>query len=220
MSRTLSHHEAKAFYDAFGSKQDLQRVYEDPAVHILEAQADFEHARAVVEFGCGTGRFARRLLERRLDPEATYTGLDVSSTMVRLASERLAAWADRARIRQTDGSPVVPLPDAGCDRFLCIYVLDLLSTADARAVVAEAGRVLLPDGRLCLASLTFGQGVLSRAVCRLWTIVHGWRPRLVGGCRPIGLLDLLGGEWHLLHREVVCTLGLCTELVVAQPVHR
>jgi ubiquinone/menaquinone biosynthesis C-methylase UbiE len=220
MSRTLSHQQAKAFYDRFGSKQDLQRVYEDPAVRVLEAHADFEHARAVVEFGCGTGRLARMLLERRLGPEATYLGLDISTTMVKLASERLARWADRARVEQTEGAPAVPLPNAQSDRFLSTYVLDLLSAEDARTVIAEAHRVLVPDGRLCLASLTFGQKVFSRAVCRLWTAVHGWRPGLVGGCRPIRLLDLLGGEWRLIHRDVVCTLGLCTEIVVAHPERR
>jgi ubiquinone/menaquinone biosynthesis C-methylase UbiE len=195
-------------------------VYEDPAVRVLETHADFEHARAVIEFGCGTGRFARELLERRLGPEATHLGLDISSTMVTLAREKLTPWPHRARVQQTDGAPTVPLPDGQCDRFLSIYVLDLLSNEDARAVVAEARRVLVPDGRLCLASLTFGQGAFSRAVCRLWTAVHGWRPKLVGGCRPIRLLDVLGGEWRVIHQEVVCTLGLCTEVVVARPEQR
>lgn len=217
MSRTLSHQEAKTFYDRFGSKQDLQRIYEDPAIRVLEEHADFEHAREVVEFGCGTGRFARNLIERRLGPDATYVGLDISSTMVELAREKLAPWSDRAQVQQTGGAPVVPLPDAQCDRFLSIYVLDLLSAEDARRVVAEAGRVLLPRGRLCLASLTFGQGALSRAVSRTWTALYGWRPRLVGGCRPIRLLDLLGEDWRLIHHQVVCTLGLCTEVAVAAP---
>ncbi len=216
MHLVLSHEQAKVFYDRFGWKQDLQRMYEDPAVRVLEAHADFEHASAVVEFGCGTGRFARNLLERRLRPEATYLGLDISSTMVDLARENVAAWPDHARVQQTDGAPVVPLPEAACDRFLSLYVLDLLSAEEARAVVTEARRVLVPDGRLCLASLTFGQGAFSRAVCRLWSAVHGWRPELVGGCRPIQLLDFLNGGWPVIHHAVVCTLGLCTEVVVAR----
>lgn len=220
MSRSLSHQEAKDFYDRFGSKQDLQRVYEDPAVRVLEAHADFEHARALVEFGCGTGRLARRLLERRLGPEATYLGLDISSTMVKLAREKLAPWADRARVEQTAGAPAVPLPSAQSDRLLSVYVLDLLSAEDARTVICEARRVLVPDGRLCLASLTFGLGVFSRALSRFWTAVQGWQPQLVGGCRPIRLLDIVGGEWRLVHQEVVCRFGLCTEVVVAQPERR
>lgn len=218
MDRHLSREQARAFYDRFGSKQDLQRFYEDPAVRVLQAHGEFGQARAVVELGCGTGRLARELLERRLGPGATYLGLDISSTMVGLARTKLAPWASRARVLQTDGTPAVPLRDGTCDRFLGIYVLDLLSPEDARAVVAEAHRVLDPQGRLCLASLTFGQGAFSRAISRLWTTVHRVRPQLVGGCRPIRLLDYLGDGWHVLHREVVCAFGLCGEVVVAEPV--
>jgi ubiquinone/menaquinone biosynthesis C-methylase UbiE len=217
MGRLLSHREARAFYDRFGSKQDLQRFYEDPALEVLEAHADLEHARAIVELGCGTGRLARGLFERRLGPEATYVGLDVSETMVELARRNVARWGDRARVQQTDGSPVVPVGDAGCDRFLSTYVLDLLSPADIGAVLGEAHRVLVPEGRLCLAGLTVGEGVLPRAVGRLWTAIHSLGPRLVGGCRPIRLLDHLADPWQILHREVVCTFGLCTEVVVARP---
>jgi ubiquinone/menaquinone biosynthesis C-methylase UbiE len=214
----FSHEQAKSFCDWFGSKQDWQRFYEDQAVQVLEAHADFEHARAVVEFGCGTGRLARSLLERRLGPEATYLGLDISSTMVDLARDKLARWSERAKVRQTDGAPTVSLQDAQCDRFVSTYVLDLLSVEDARAVIAEARRVLVPDGRLCLASLTFGRGAVSRAVCRLWTNVHAFRPELLGGCRPIRLLDYVGPGWQFCHQQVVCALGLCTEVLVARAV--
>jgi SAM-dependent methyltransferase len=215
MSRVISHQQAKHFYDRFGSKQDMQRVYEDPALKVLEEHADFEHARAVVEFGCGTGRLARALFERRLGPEATYLGLDISSTMVDLARAKVAPWSDRAKVEQTEGPPRVPIAAASCDRFVSVYVFDLLSTEDARAAVAEAHRVLVGAGRLCLASLTFGRGALTRAVGRLWTTVYGLRPQLLGGCRPIRLGDILSSDWELLHQDVVCKLGLCTEIVVA-----
>jgi hypothetical protein len=52
--KTLSHHEAKAFYDRFGARQDGQAFYEDGALQELVRHARFAHAREVVEFGCGT----------------------------------------------------------------------------------------------------------------------------------------------------------------------
>jgi len=217
MDRTLTHDEARRFYDRFGSKQDLQRFYEDPAIRVLEAHADFEHARAVLELGCGTGRLARSLLERRLGPEATYLGLDLSATMVELARARLAPWSGRASVEQTEGAPALSLPSARFDRFLCIYVLDLLPTEEALALVAEAGRILVPEGRLCLASLTHGRGRVTRGISRLWTALNGWQPRWLGGCRPIELLGLLDARWRVLHHQVVRAFGLCTEVVVARP---
>lgn len=214
-ARTLSHREARAFYDRFGRKQDLQRIYEDPAIEVLLRHAAFESAHAVVELGCGTGRFAERLLRERLPAAATYLGIDLSRTMVALATSRLEPWADRAEVHLTEGSPRLPLGDGACDRFLSTYVLDLLAEDEIRATLREARRVLSPGGRLCLASLTFGQTPFSRFVCRAWTTLYSVHPRLVGGCHPLRLEPLLGSDWRVLHREVVCTFGICTEVLVA-----
>src|SRR6516225_9677400 len=61
--------DARHFYDRFGSWQDTQRFYENPAIDDLVKHTDLEHARSVMEFGCGTGSFARRLLETVLPPD-------------------------------------------------------------------------------------------------------------------------------------------------------
>lgn len=214
-SRGLSHEEARSFYDRFGTKQDLQRFYEDPAIEVLLRHAGFETAAAVVELGCGTGRLAERLLRERLPASATYAGFDISETMVELTRRRVEPWKGRARVERTEGAPRLPVPDGSCDRFLSTYVLDLLGEADISLALGEARRVLAPGGRLCLASLTFGRGLPSRAICRLWTAVHSLSPRLVGGCRPLRLEQLTGREWRVEHREVVCTFGICTEVLVA-----
>jgi ubiquinone/menaquinone biosynthesis C-methylase UbiE len=215
MSRTLSHLEAKAFYDWFGSKQDWQRFYEDPPIEVMVAHADFEHAHAVVELGCGTGRLAAELLGHHMPASATYLGFDVSETMVKLAATRLQPWGGRAGVHLSDGSPRLPIGEGICDRYLCMYVLDLLDDADIQAVIRDARRVLKPGGRVCLASLTVGQTVPSRVVSRLWRAAHAWRPQLVGGCRPILLEKLLDDSWHVEHRQVVCAFGVCTEVLIA-----
>ncbi|MGE5347322.1 MAG: class I SAM-dependent methyltransferase [Acidithiobacillales bacterium] len=215
MSRTLTPSEARAFYDRFGSKQDLQRFYEDPAIEVLLSRAAFEEAVSVVEVGCGTGRLAERLLRERLPAGATYDGFDISSTMVNLAEGRLAPWDDRAHVHLTDGSPSLPLADRSCDRFLCAYILDLLSEDDIRSVLGEARRVLVPGGRLCVVTLTHGQSLVSRIVSLAWRWAHRLNPRLVGGCRPLRLMEFAGAGWRVLHREVVCTIGICTEVLVA-----
>ncbi len=215
MSPTLSHAQARAFYDRFGAKQDWQRCYESRAIGVLLDHGAFGAARAVVEFGCGTGALARELLEHRLPAAATYLGLDVSGTMAALARARVARWAQRARIAQTGGEPAFPVGDGGCDRVVSTYVLDLLSDEDIRSALREARRALAPGGRLCLASLTFGMGAVSNAVCALWRGLHALRPALVGGCRPLRIAAYLGPEWTVSHREVVCAFAICTEVVVA-----
>lgn len=210
----LSRDQARAFYDRFGAKQDLQRFYEDPAIDVLIEHADFEHAAAVIELGCGTGRLAETLLRTRVPAGATYLGIDISTTMIDLARKRLRPWKDRAEVRIGDDTLGLPAPDASRDRFVSTYVLDLLGEADIEVALREARRVLVPGGRLCLASLTFGRTAWSRAVSGVWRQIHDRHPMWVGGCRPLELVTRLE-DWRVLHHEVVCAFGICTEVVVA-----
>lgn len=216
MARTLTHREAKSFYDWLGRGQDRQAVYERPAVDELLAHGRFEAARAVCEFGCGTGALAQHLMIRRLPEDATYLALDVSETMTALARERLRAWAARALVVRIDGRPAIPAPAGVFDRVLATYVLDLLSGGDIAALLAEAHRVLVPGGLLCLAGLTRGDTAPARVVTALWAVVHAWRPRWVGGCRPIDLRAHLPAEgWTVEHRAVVTRLAVSSEVLVA-----
>ncbi len=217
MERTLSHSEAREFYDRFGARQDRQGFYEDAALDDLAAHGRFEEAKAVFEFGCGTGRFARRLLSRSLPPACSYLGVDISSTMISLAQERLKDWPDRAAVMRTEGSVLLDAGDGRFDRFVSTYVIDLLSEAEIGGLIGEARRILIPGGALCLVSLTEGRGPLKGLLTRLWRTVHRINPRWVGGCRPVRLLDYLGdSQWKILHRGVISSWGICSEVLVAE----
>ena len=214
----LNYTQAKAYYDRFGSKQDSQAFYEDRAKEQLVAHADFEHAHSVYEFGCGTGRFAEDLLSHYLPPTATYHGVDVSSTMTRLSRERLARFGGRVQITPSDGIPMLAAADHSIDRVVSNYVLDLLADEDARQLVSEARRVLTPDGRLCLCSLTRGINLASRFVTWGWSRLYAIRPMIVGGCRPIELRKYLDElEWNILYHGVVTGFGVPSEIIVAAP---
>lgn len=207
--------EARRYYDRFGRKQDTQGFYEDPALDDLLAKADFHRAAAVFEFGCGTGKLAERLLSGHLPSGAAYTGCDVSPVMVDLAVRRLQRFAGRAQVLRSGGAVRFPLDDQSVDRVVSTYVLDILSGDDIRAFYAEARRVLVPQGRLCLASLTEGVGPASKIVAGLWRRVFRLRPSLVGGCRPIRLEDHLDdNHWRPAHRRVVTPFGVPSEVLV------
>ncbi len=76
MDRTLSREDARAYYERFAEKQDRQGWYEDAALDRLIDTGGFGNACTVLELGCGTGRFARQLLDRHLPEDARYLGLD------------------------------------------------------------------------------------------------------------------------------------------------
>jgi ubiquinone/menaquinone biosynthesis C-methylase UbiE len=216
---SLAPEQARKTYDRIGGFQDRQSFYEDPATDLLVAHGDFASARAVVEIGCGTGRLAARLLREHLPATATYLGLDVSPVMVGLASERLHPFGDRARVQLVDGNGHIPVVNGRADRVVATYVLDLLAPEDAVTLLDEAHRVLHHDGLLASAGLTEGTTTLTRAVSHAWRAVWRRWPSLVGGCRPVDVTAWLPQRrWQVTYRETVCTWGICSDVLVAEPV--
>ena len=212
----LSPAQAKRFYDRFGSRQDWQGFYENPAINELIVHGAFDSANSVFEFGCGTGKLAARLLERYLPTDARYVGVDISSTMSSLAEKRLKLWSERAHVHQSDGSSRIPEPDHGFDRFVSTYVLDLLPPGFIDQLLSEAHRLLVPGGRLCLVSMTFGATSASRAICWGWQRLWRLRPGIVGGCHPIELSEYLRPEWWKPdHQATVTNWGVPSEVLVA-----
>ncbi len=214
-ARGLSYAEVVKFYDALGARQDKTGYYEDLALADLVRQARFEKAKSVVEFGCGTGRFAEKLLANLLPGDATYWGCDVSRTMIELSRQRLARFGERVMLWQASDEIALPIMDGYADRFVSNYVLDILSAEEIAAVLTEAKRLLKRDGLLCLTGLTHGKGLFSKVWTAFWNVRFAVNPKWVGGCRPVALLEFLGG-WHVIHHNVVVARGISSEVVVAR----
>jgi len=214
----FSHAEARVFYDRFGSKQDLQRFYERGAVFDLIRHMDLGSVRSVLEFGGGTGWFAEYLLAHELPADARYLGVDISETMVKLARTRLERFGPRASVLLTEGEMQLNVEAESFDRFLSTYVTDLLSEEDIKSLIAEAHRVLTPNGLLGLVGLGKGFTFLTRAVEKIWSVAHRIRPALVGGCRPISLETFVKGPWNIRQLRTVGAFGVPSEVLVAEKV--
>ncbi len=214
MALTLN--QARSVYDRIGRVQDWQAFYEDATINRLVAKAALAGDQAIFEFGCGTGRLAANLLAA-LPSSVNYLGVDISPVMINLATRRLAAWAERAKVVLVDGSLPLPADDGFADRVLSTFVFDLLDEAYARAVLDDLRRILKPNGRLCLASLAQGERLLERAVSQTWTGLWNVAPQVLGGCRPISLSALLEHGWRVEHHSRVHRLGLVMDVVIAAP---
>ncbi len=212
----LSLEQARWVYDRIGRAQDWQAFYEDATTEQLAANAALYADQTIFEFGCGTGRLAAHLLEV-LPASVNYLGVDISPVMITLATSRLATWAERAKAVLVDGSLPLPADDGFADRVLSTFVFDLLDADYARAVLDDLRRILAPDSRLCLASLTHGDRLLERAISRTWTGLWRVAPQVVGGCRPITVSALLGHGWRVENQSRVHRWGLVTDVVIATP---
>jgi SAM-dependent methyltransferase len=181
----LTSAQARRFYDWFGRAQDLQAFYE-----------------------------AARLLDGTLPANARYVGADISGTMTALARARLRASGGRAPVIRADVTRPLPVAAGMFDRFVAVYLLDLLASGDAAALLAEARRVLRPGGLLCTASLTPGVTPAARLVSGAWAAAWSRAPWLTGGCRPVTVAPLLDG-WHIEHRAQISAWALTCEVVIA-----
>lgn len=216
MTRTIGKDQARSFYNAFGIKQDAQAFYEDVAIRRLLKHLDLGSAGDVLEIGCGTGRFAARILGQTLADDARYTGVDISDTMIDLARSRTLAWRDRVTLVRGDAVEGVDFEAGAFDLAVSTYVLDIFSEDDIRALQARLHGWVRPGGRMGLVSLTEGESRITKTVANLWHMVHRIRPLTVGGCRPISIEPLLDSDkWRVTHRSTVSAFGLCSEVLVA-----
>jgi ubiquinone/menaquinone biosynthesis C-methylase UbiE len=182
----------------------------------LLKHARFDATHAVVEFGCGTGRFAEQLLGTFLPNDATYWGGDVSATIIELSRRRLTHFGDRAAPWKSAGEISLPLPSESADRFVSNYVLDILSFDEIDAMFGEAERILKKDGLLCLTGLTNGRGLFSKLWTAFWNARFAINPKWVGGCRPIEVHGYLNADWEIEHYRVVVARGISSEVIVAR----
>lgn len=216
MARYLSPEAARRFYDRIGRLEDTQAFYEDPALAVLIDEGGFGTAQCVMEFGCGTGRLAERLLSA-LPPDARYAACDLSGRMVELARSRLSRFGDRVTVWQCGPAPDFAPGHPPFDRIVTSYVLDLLPPEGIAAVLAAARATLSPGGRFCAASITDGAGFPASWLSTAWRGLYRLSPGLVGGCCPIRLAGFFADGWSIQTDARVDPWAVTSEIVIATP---
>lgn len=207
------------FYNAFGMLQDYERLYTDKATSHLRRHATLGAAGCVLEFGCGTGALAVSMLENDLPNRCKYIGTDISSTMVDITTKRVAKYGPRAEVILSDGSPELSdIATGSVDRIVSTYVFDALKDEYITRLLASMARVLGPDGRLCITSLTFGNTPFAAGMTSMWVGMYKCAPSWLGGCRPLEVSKLLAAHgWTIESSTCITQLALTSEVVIAGP---
>jgi SAM-dependent methyltransferase len=142
--------EASAAFRRDGADWDELRALGLPAAAIETALLALlpPAIPAFLDIGTGTGRLLELVAERA----GRALGIDASRDMLALARARLAerGLAGRCAVRQADMYRL-PLPDASFDVVALQMVLHYAE--DPAAALAEAARVLRPEGLLVVADL-------------------------------------------------------------------
>ncbi len=159
---------------------------------ILHRVAEQGSAERILEVGCGTGRNLAEL--GRLFPQARITGLDVSSSMLKLARKRVAPFGKRVElVRQRYDKPLHPSPTYNLVLFS--YSLTMFNPGFETAIEA-ASRDLAPGGRVAVVDFHDSN----------WSWFERWvefnNVRVNGQVRP-----LLQERFDPLHDEVRSAYG-------------
>ncbi len=184
---------ASAAFRRDGADWDEMRALGLPAAEIEQALLALLPKRIgrLLDIGTGTGR----LLELLADRCDFALGLDASRDMLALARARLAerAIAAHCTVRQADMYRL-PLPDAGFDAVTLQMLLHYAE--DPAAALAEAGRVLKPEGLLLVVDLApHGRAELLSKQAHRWpgfddAALAGWFG--AAGCAPMAAVEVPG----------------------------
>lgn len=147
---------ARATYE---SASRLQRLMGNTMFETLQNQASRNSLSGhVVDLGCGTGWFTRKLAG--LGCAVSVMGVDLSPGMIEHAGANTSpgiAWV-------VADAESIPLPDQSCD--LIFSNLMIQWCADPAPVLRECRRILRPGGRLVVSTLLEGT---------LWELDQAWR---------------------------------------------
>lgn len=153
------------------------------------------HGR-VLELGCGTGNIQRALNARPEFPAPI--GLDASPQMLALTRRKIARAGLGARLARADAR-TLPFSPALFDCLVATFPTEYIFDP---AALAEARRVLRPDGRLVvvLAAQFADDGPLQRATALAYRITLQRSPRAAAPEAPAPEAPIPQG--HPLEREL------------------
>lgn len=209
INNTISTAAARRFYNRWASWQIWVDHSESRARNrALDLLAPVSGQR-ILNAGVGTGQ-TQAHLQAVVAPTGTVVGLDLSPVMLHHTCVRIHTPLCEADVRH------LPFVSASFDGVFSSFVLDLLPFDDLAELLQDFQRVLKPDGRIVLVSLTEGINASSRLFMALWKLVYRVSPIACGGCRPLQLAALVSqAGFCQIVREVVVQLGMPSEIVAA-----
>ena len=207
--------EAKRFYDRISRFYDFltsafERKYAEMALELLSVK----DGETVLEIGFGSGHCLRQIAWSVGKSGKAY-GIDISTGMLEVTKGRLekAQLMDRAELYCRDAASL-PWDDNTFDAVFMSFTLELFDTPEIPKVLGEIKRVLKPEGRLGVVSMSKEDG--ESKLVRLYEWVHKKWPKYVD-CRPIYVgQSLKDAGYEIRSKEKVSLLGLLPgEIVIA-----
>jgi demethylmenaquinone methyltransferase/2-methoxy-6-polyprenyl-1,4-benzoquinol methylase len=209
-----SKEQARRFYDRISTVYDyLTRAFEQKYAAMAAECLSVKEGETVLEIGFGPGHCLKRLAEAVGRTGKVY-GVDISSGMVEVTRRRLnkAQLMDRVELYCADATNL-PYGDSTFDATFMSFTLELFDTPEIPRLLEDIKRVLKPEGRIGIVSMSKKNE--ESLLLRLYEWTHRKWPEYVD-CRPIRLEQSLRDAGYEIRKyEKFKLFGLPGEIVLA-----
>ena len=205
--------QARARYDRMSRAYDrFAGAFEKRLRDLALARLGVTEGEAVLEIGFGTGHCLVQIAEA-VGAAGRVCGVDISAGMLEVSRRRLAQaeLLDRVALHCGDAAEL-PYADETCDAVFMSFTLELFDTPEIPIVLGEVKRVLKPNGRLGVVSLSREYG--APLMLRVYEWLRQRLPQYID-CRPIYVEQALQeAGYRIAHNEKESLWGLPAKIAV------
>nr|MDO8114365.1 class I SAM-dependent methyltransferase [Candidatus Sigynarchaeota archaeon] len=212
---TRSKEEAKTTYDKMSKSYDaISGSSENKFKWIGLEFLDAKEGETLLELGFGTGKVLERLA-RMAGENGKVHGIDLSPGMLAITEKRLRKTGLLGRVELRLGDIAhLPYMNDQFDAIFTSFTFDLVDTPEIPVVLAECRKVLKTGGRICIVSLSRGNG--RKVAVRVYEWFHEKFPKAID-CRPINAREALIAAGFSITREKRDSMwGLPVDIVLAK----
>jgi len=213
MRVTRTKAQAKESYDRMSPFYDyFSGAYEQKYKKMALKRLNIHRGETVLEIGFGTGQCLKQIAEG-LGEDGRVYGIDISSGMLAVSKRRLQKAALWNRVELTcDDALKLPYADNKFDAVFTSFTLELFDVPEIPMVLAEIRRVLKPDGRFGVLSMSKEDG--NSFLLRLYEWLHQKFPQTID-CRPIYVeKSIKDAGFEIKYKQRLSLMGLPAEIVV------
>ncbi len=205
--------QAKASYDRMSPFYDyFAGVFEQKYRNAALKQLNIASGEIVLEIGFGTGHCLKQIAEA-VGEEGRVYGIDISSGMLVASRRRLEKAGLWSRVDLTcDDAVKMPYTDNQFDAVFSSFTLELFDSPEIPQLLAEIRRVLRPEGRVGVVSMSKEYG--ASPLMRSYEWFHQKLPQYID-CRPIYVEQAIkDAGFSIQHKERVSLVGLPGDIVI------
>ncbi len=184
-----SKEEAREAYDKISKFYDYtEGIFEKKYINMALRYLNIKEGDGALEIGFGTGNALIKIAEL-VGISGIVHGIDISPKMMERTKRKINKRLLSERIILNCGDAAkLPYPENKFDVVFLSFTLELFDTPEIPIILNEIKRVLKPDGRLGVISLSKDNG--RSLFLRLYEWAHKKYPKYID-CRPIFVVHFL-----------------------------